>query len=769
VAYDSDASGKFDIWLLDLQTKERLQITNHRNHDFYPSFSPDGNYLTYTGFRNNTFNIFLKNLAIPGSMPIQLTQEDSVSAHPVFSEDGSGIFFDSNRSGSSQIYYLDLSNYETFMVSSGGFNASFPRISGNVLLFDCEEQGVEGIRKMLVDQESRAKWVRQEAEKESLSFQKAIDKIQNVVMDSEKELARAREAAEENSTPAETGLRQLELQTFDLSFLDNEVLPDAQPAAENTVTLEKNGLDYSFLESEQALQPELGLPMSSRGEGRLSSEKPSDKGIVTSEAVEKSTGAPKIDPLRAFFAPRLPDYVKATVPASQAVNVPGYSPLSIIFNRNITEAELSGMKSVKIYEGEDGRLINAEVQYSEGLKRLDIVPERPLTEGTAYRIVAGRISYGFQTIGNSPVASSEPGESKENSNTRAISQKEVPAEPFAIEREFPKDRSRGNRENAPVQVRFSSRINPDTIDAGSLTLFADGRIVPGEMVFENDDQSLTLRPYQNLLEATVYEVRVSKKLRDVHGRALDSDGFWRFKTRYLSPFLITEFPGTVLDSSYHEIELQFNRPVSRQSLRSEEFFLQGRNFKYRGAVELSENGRKLSFRSHQRLPDQQEFSFYISPNLRDYDGNLLENGRPLQFVSRFAEDSFDAEGAVARARNYYPETNEVNENPRSFKTIEYFFQKGFIKNRNAKDLSESPERNNRYRVALLIEEAVSNWQRMNKNEQQNLLTIMEEYESELGNLGIDIERFKEPVQVQKRAAGRQRSYDQSFAGRGRAL
>ncbi|MCH1599282.1 MAG: hypothetical protein L7S70_02735, partial [Pseudomonadales bacterium] len=128
IAYTSDRSGGDNIWVQDLETGESRQITFE---DFRllnnPSWSPDGQYIAarkhFTTSRSlGTGEIWLYHLNGGSGQQGQQVVERPSSAfqkelgEPMFSADGSGIYYSQNTTpGNTFIYHQD-SNTELFQI-----------------------------------------------------------------------------------------------------------------------------------------------------------------------------------------------------------------------------------------------------------------------------------------------------------------------------------------------------------------------------------------------------------------------------------------------------------------------------------------------------------------------------------------------------------------------------------------------------------------------------------------------------------------------------
>ncbi len=90
-------------------------------------FSPDGKWLTYTGGRNNEYDIY--KISVNGGKEIQLTNTTGLDDGSEYSPDGKYIYFNSTRSGLMQLWRMKPDGSEQEQVTNDEFNNWFPHIS----------------------------------------------------------------------------------------------------------------------------------------------------------------------------------------------------------------------------------------------------------------------------------------------------------------------------------------------------------------------------------------------------------------------------------------------------------------------------------------------------------------------------------------------------------------------------------------------------------------------------------------------------------------
>jgi Tol biopolymer transport system component len=104
---DFDGDTKDNLYVMSLVEENAVLklVTESEGDDCYPVFSPDGQKILFKSDRSGNNEVYVVNL--DGSNLVQLTDTPTYESDPEFSPDGSQIVFGSNRSGSSEIYIMD--------------------------------------------------------------------------------------------------------------------------------------------------------------------------------------------------------------------------------------------------------------------------------------------------------------------------------------------------------------------------------------------------------------------------------------------------------------------------------------------------------------------------------------------------------------------------------------------------------------------------------------------------------------------------------------
>jgi TolB protein len=99
-------TGNGEIYLLDTDTGETLNLTRNPADDRAPAWSPDSSQLAFESHRDGNWEIYILSL-LDGSLT-RLTDNPAYDGAPAWSPDGSEIAFESYRDGNLEIYVASL-------------------------------------------------------------------------------------------------------------------------------------------------------------------------------------------------------------------------------------------------------------------------------------------------------------------------------------------------------------------------------------------------------------------------------------------------------------------------------------------------------------------------------------------------------------------------------------------------------------------------------------------------------------------------------------
>ncbi|HID56925.1 TPA: hypothetical protein EYP37_10390 [Candidatus Poribacteria bacterium] len=141
VAYSSNESGVWDIWILDLRSGERIDLTDDVAIDRNPSWSPDGRYLTYQSLRDNNWDLW--RVDVSSGEKIRLTDLPSDEVDPAWFPLGDGIAFASNMDGDFDIYLITAEKGKVERITDDTWDERDPTWSPNglFLAYSSNERG----------------------------------------------------------------------------------------------------------------------------------------------------------------------------------------------------------------------------------------------------------------------------------------------------------------------------------------------------------------------------------------------------------------------------------------------------------------------------------------------------------------------------------------------------------------------------------------------------------------------------------------------------
>ncbi|MCI4663536.1 MAG: Tol-Pal system beta propeller repeat protein TolB [Neomegalonema sp.] len=135
ITFVSDASGKPEVYLLNLKTERQERLGVFPGMTFAPRFSPDGERVVMSFTKGGDTDIYILELATRRKR--RLTSSAGIDTAPSFAPDGSKIVFESGRSGGQQIYVMDSdgSNQKRISAGPGSYGTPVWSPKGDLIAF----------------------------------------------------------------------------------------------------------------------------------------------------------------------------------------------------------------------------------------------------------------------------------------------------------------------------------------------------------------------------------------------------------------------------------------------------------------------------------------------------------------------------------------------------------------------------------------------------------------------------------------------------------
>ena len=149
IAFVSDRSGSFEIWVCDSDGSHPVQSTFFRGPQVgCPRWSPDGRTIAFDSREKGNGNIYVMNSN--GGPPRQLTSGKFENNVPSWSRDGRWIYFSSNRTGTFQIWKMPADGGQEVQITKNGGFVAFESSDGHDLYYAENNSNNEILRVPLI-------------------------------------------------------------------------------------------------------------------------------------------------------------------------------------------------------------------------------------------------------------------------------------------------------------------------------------------------------------------------------------------------------------------------------------------------------------------------------------------------------------------------------------------------------------------------------------------------------------------------------------------
>jgi Tol biopolymer transport system component len=134
VAFTSNRTGAFEIWLADPDGSGAVQLTSMRaGTTGSPRWSPDGQMIVFDSNPEGQYEIYAISAA--GGKARRLTYDPASDHVPSFSRDGKWVYFTSNRTGADQIWKVSVSGGKAVQVTHNVGSVAFESADGAYLYY----------------------------------------------------------------------------------------------------------------------------------------------------------------------------------------------------------------------------------------------------------------------------------------------------------------------------------------------------------------------------------------------------------------------------------------------------------------------------------------------------------------------------------------------------------------------------------------------------------------------------------------------------------
>ncbi len=124
VVYAFAETGPQQLWSVQVDGKEKKQLTQSEGVSNWPSFTPDGKRIIFSNSRENNYEIY--SMSADGTDEKRLTENTIMDIRPVVSPDGSQIAFTSTRDGGYNVYVMRIDGTDIRALTTGLDRDDYP-------------------------------------------------------------------------------------------------------------------------------------------------------------------------------------------------------------------------------------------------------------------------------------------------------------------------------------------------------------------------------------------------------------------------------------------------------------------------------------------------------------------------------------------------------------------------------------------------------------------------------------------------------------------
>ncbi len=146
VAYATNASGVFEIGILDMNSGKSQILTSSPNPgDAEPFWSVDGKHIVFNSGRsgNNDLEVYMMNYDGTNQHPVTVQKGKGGNFSPALSPDGTRVLYQSNRDGNMEVYIANVNGSDEHNLTNNPSNDITPAWSpdGSHVIFASDRSG----------------------------------------------------------------------------------------------------------------------------------------------------------------------------------------------------------------------------------------------------------------------------------------------------------------------------------------------------------------------------------------------------------------------------------------------------------------------------------------------------------------------------------------------------------------------------------------------------------------------------------------------------